>query len=96
MTVALVIIAFCVSGMYMILGARAAIRLSKHLGYKRGFLKLWNETQYSVMSVGELTYTLDDEEAKILFANLRKIIIRFYLLFLPTIFIAFIAQFLGY
>ena len=94
-TTILFICAFLLAGLYMIAGSVASYKLSNHLGYSGGFLKLWNTTQLSVMSFGKLDYSLDDTEASQLFAKLKKIILFFYSVFIPLVVITFVMHFLG-
>ena len=94
-TTILFICAFSLTGLYMIAGSIASCKLSNHIDYSGGFLKLWNVTQLFVMSFGKLDYSLDDAEALQLFANLKKTIMFFYSVFIPLVVITFVVHFLG-
>lgn len=95
-TVILFTCVFLLVVVYCILGTVAAIRLSNHIGYSDGYLKLWNVTQLAVMSFGKLDYVINDDEGLRLFLKLKKLILIFYSIFLPLAVITFVAQFSGF
>ena len=92
-----VVLAFLVSGVCTILGARTAFKLSKHINYPDGFYKLWIVTQSAVMSSKKLDYVIDenDLEGTVLFINLKRTIIVHFSLLMPLLFIAFLLSLLG-
>ena len=91
----LLICVFSLTGLYMVVGSIVSYKLSNHLEYSGGFLKLWNITQLSVMSFGKLDYSLNDAEASQLFSNLKKIILFYYSVFIPLALVTFVVHFLG-
>ena len=71
-TTILSICIFSLTGLYMIAGSIASYKLSNHIEYTGGFLKLWNVTQLYVMSFGKLDYSLDNAQANEIFASLKR------------------------
>jgi len=94
-TTILFVCVFAITGLYAIIGSIAAIRLSNHIGYSDGFLKLWNVTQLAVMSFGRLDYSVEDAKAQELFSSLKKVIFFFYSIFIPLALVTFVMHFLG-
>ena len=78
---------------YAVIGCICSFKLAKHIKYEKGFLKLWNVTQLSVISIGKVDYTLNDKRSKEMFDSLKKVIIVFYSVFIPLSFVMFISVF---
>lgn len=95
-TTILFVCVFAITGLYVIIGSIAAIRLSNHIGYSNGFLTLWNVTQLAVMSFGRLDYSVEDAKAQELFSSLKKVIFFFYSIFIPLALVTFVMHFLGF
>lgn len=94
-TTILFVCVFSLAVLYAIIGSVAAIRLSNHIGYSDGFLKLWNVTQLTVISFGKLDYSVEDAKAQELFVSLKKVILYFYSIFIPLAIVTFVVHFLG-
>lgn len=94
-TIGLFAITFIVVALYLLFGTVKARQLAKHISYDQGYLKLWNITQLEVMSFGSLDYAIDDEISKQLYSGLRRIIISFYIVFIPLVLAAFVSNFAG-